>query len=524
MTRWIPSFSRQRALPRWLTMPPVFIVAPVAAAFFLRIQGAIPTLFDDDGYYHIKVAELTWRNGILQSFPWAAFTPFRDHFGDKEFLFHVFLVPFTGLGLVQGAKLATVVLDAAIVALSYYLLRVRQVRGAPVWMTLFIGAGSVFFWRMGQCRPHLGSILCVLTGLHLMARRRPMTLALVAAVYALAYTASHVILILATLAAVLHRRYLGRLALELPLAALVGLVAGHLLHPNFPHNLLIWKIQNIDFYRFAWPQGILDLGPEIKPLPLSDYLRVYFLVLGLWLFIGAAALRWQQRVSYETAVFAIGGVAFGIMAYAGGRFTEYWIPLSCVALPLLANDVGVGPADLMGRAAGRWALAGLAAVFALSAYLGLQEFLQFAHAITPSKLAYDKSLRDIAGILAREAPGEIVYHAAWSDSPALLLYNDKSRYLVMLDPIYFYYGDPYRYLLLRAINAGGVLPAAVRPVAPPGFPEPVELLPTLRTQFNTRFVVARLDFRRLIDAMRKIPGVIERYRSTQHVLFELPRS
>src|SRR3989442_3847088 len=34
--------------------------------------------------------------------------------------------------------------------------------------------------------------------------------------------------------------------------------------PNFPHNLLIWKIQNVDFYRFAWLQGALDLGPEIE--------------------------------------------------------------------------------------------------------------------------------------------------------------------------------------------------------------------------------------------------------------------
>src|SRR5207248_900183 len=138
--RWAPGSSGQLALPRWLIMPPISVVALVAAAFFVQVQSAIPTIFDDDGYYHIKVAELTARNGILRSFPWAAFTPFRDHFGDKEFLFHVFLVPFTGLGLVQGAKLATVVLDAAIVALSYHLLRVRQVRGAPLWPRLCIGA------------------------------------------------------------------------------------------------------------------------------------------------------------------------------------------------------------------------------------------------------------------------------------------------------------------------------------------------------------------------------------------------
>ena len=150
----IAASARRFALPRWLAMPPVLVVVPLAAAFFFQIQSAIPTIFEVDGYYHIKVAELTARNGILRSFPWAAFTPFRDHFGDKEFLFHVFLVPFTRLGLVRGAKLAAVVLDAAIVGLAYHLLRVRRVRGASAWMLLFVGAGSVFFWRMGQCPHH----------------------------------------------------------------------------------------------------------------------------------------------------------------------------------------------------------------------------------------------------------------------------------------------------------------------------------------------------------------------------------
>src|SRR5439155_9249877 len=157
---------------------------------------------------------------------------------------------------------------------------------------------------------------------------------------------------------------------------------------------------NVDFYRFAWLQGVLDLGPEIAPLPLSDYLRVHFLVLGLWLFIGAAALRRRRSVSYETAVFATAGVAFGIMAYTGARFTEYWVPLSCVALPLLADDVGVGPADLMGRPAGRWLLGGVAALFALIACLGLREFIHLANAFTTSQLAYDLFMQGLTVMIA----------------------------------------------------------------------------------------------------------------------------
>jgi len=142
-----------------------------------------------------------------------------------------------------------------------------------------------------------------------MARRRRSPWALLAAVYALAYT---------------RRTYLhpgdagGGAAsaqpwadrVRAPAGRAVGLVAGQLLHPNFPHNLLILEDPEHRLLPVRLAAGDPRLGPEIKPRPLSDYLRVHFLCRAR-LFIGAAALRRRQRVSYETAVFAIGGAAFG---------------------------------------------------------------------------------------------------------------------------------------------------------------------------------------------------------------------
>jgi hypothetical protein len=553
--------SPARRLRDHLEAPPRVAIALLAALLFVKLQSLVPTLFDHDGYYHIEVAALMRAHGPLRALPWAAFSMFRDHFGDKELLFHAFLIPFTWLGLIPGAKLATVLLDTAIVTLTYHLLRVHRARAPGLWMLLFVSAASLFYWRMGQCRPHLGSILCVLAGLHLLARRRPIALAALSAVYALAYTASHVILILALGAAVLHRLLpprpapvqaagaavlhrllpprptpvqaagaavlqrlsLPRLALELPLAALLGLAAGFALHPAFPHNLVIWKIQNVDFYRFAWAKDLLGLGTEIQPLAPLEFLANHLVLLSLWTFIGGLALWRWRRLTYETAVFAMGGAAFGVLAFTGARFTEYWVPLSVMALAMMARDLELGVSRLRARWLRGSAIAGAGAVLALSTVSNLGDAVRYLTALAPAREVYDASLRDIGAILAREASGEIVYHSAWSDAPALMLFNDRSRYLVVLDPIYFYTADPRRYLAFRTLNEGGTLPEMLRPLATPETPDRLEVVPTLRHLFDTRFVVARADHTRLIDALSHAPGVVVRYRSITHVLFELPK-
>src|SRR5206468_8502475 len=88
-------------------MPPpsLFACAGLVALVFLAsappfyfIYSRLPVLYDADGYYHLAVARAYAERGIFHTLDWARFSVMHDGFGDKEFLFHVVLIPFARLG------------------------------------------------------------------------------------------------------------------------------------------------------------------------------------------------------------------------------------------------------------------------------------------------------------------------------------------------------------------------------------------------------------------------------------------
>ena len=87
--------------------------AAVAAAVawgsivFAFLQWSTPHLVDRDSLYHARYAQLLPERGLARDFPWTQESVWRDRFSDKEFLFHILLVPFCrGDDPAPGAKIA----------------------------------------------------------------------------------------------------------------------------------------------------------------------------------------------------------------------------------------------------------------------------------------------------------------------------------------------------------------------------------------------------------------------------------
>jgi hypothetical protein len=59
------------------------------------IQFSSPDLPDNDGFYHIKLAEIMRTEGLRPAFPWLPLTILnaREYY-DHHFLFHMALIPF----------------------------------------------------------------------------------------------------------------------------------------------------------------------------------------------------------------------------------------------------------------------------------------------------------------------------------------------------------------------------------------------------------------------------------------------
>ncbi|MBP7088781.1 MAG: hypothetical protein KBB01_05745, partial [Candidatus Omnitrophica bacterium] len=61
--------------------------------YFGAFQFTSPTFFGIDDYYHIAVANFIKNYGPKYEFRWAQLSTFKDLFSDKDFLFHILIIP-----------------------------------------------------------------------------------------------------------------------------------------------------------------------------------------------------------------------------------------------------------------------------------------------------------------------------------------------------------------------------------------------------------------------------------------------
>ncbi|MCB0166908.1 MAG: hypothetical protein KDI79_21960, partial [Anaerolineae bacterium] len=88
------------------------------------IQFSTPNLAGNDGYYHIKLAQVMGQEGLRPPFPWLPLTVLApDRYVDHHWLYHMLLIPFTWSDLRLGAKWASVILPALTFLTGWVLLR-----------------------------------------------------------------------------------------------------------------------------------------------------------------------------------------------------------------------------------------------------------------------------------------------------------------------------------------------------------------------------------------------------------------
>jgi len=112
-------------LTGWLT-PTVFFVY------------AVHFLYGFDAYFHVHLAEIMAERGIfLKEFFWASESIWLSEWFDKEWLFHVLLIPFLSLGKIEGTQLFILAVNILIVLSLWYTCR-----------TLGLRPKAAFFWLL----------------------------------------------------------------------------------------------------------------------------------------------------------------------------------------------------------------------------------------------------------------------------------------------------------------------------------------------------------------------------------------
>ena len=495
----------------WAISAALLMVAFLAG--MAAVQYATPNMPDNDGFYHIRFAELMREESLKPEFPWLPLTILNSReFSDHHFLFHVALIPFTFGDLRLGAKLAAVLFASIAFLCVWILLRSQKVPFAVLWSLGLLAVSEAFLYRMSITRAQSLSLAVLVIGLYLMFTQRYRWLMPLAFFYVWFYDAFP-LLFIQTGIYLLATWMMERKIEARPLIyAGVGTVLGLVINPYFPDNFIF-------FLRHLVPKlaetTSVSVGNEWYPYNTKQIMENSPLALVAFL-SGTLALGLNdKRMDAKIATGFFSAIFYGILLFQSRRFIEYFPPYALIFAALVWAPLMGGLAERVtfrlrwkerqyqvGSLARGWIAAGILLVFLLpgigitlggarSSIRGSKPFTLYAEA---------------SRWLAENTPaGSRVFQSDWDDFPRLFFYNTHNSYLIGLDPTYMQLYDADLYDLWVKITRGDV-----------EFPSEY-----IYPRFGARYVLTDLKHGDFIRRADKDPGLVEVYRDQEAVIYKV---
>lgn len=479
------------------------------ATFFIGmaiVQFATPDMPDNDGFYHIKLAWLMRTEGLKPDFPWLPLSILNEaEFYDHHFLFHVALIPFTYGNLRLGAKWAAVFFSAISFLAVWYLFHRQKVPFSWLWALALLGISDAFLYRMSITRAQSLSLAVLALGLAWILEGKYKHLAVLSFLYVWFYDAFPLIIAVAGLhflaVLLMERRFEFRPLLWTG----VGIVAGLIINPYFPNNLI-----------FTWHHLLpkltdatsVSVGNEWYPYDTAQLLKNSLPALIAFI-SGAFALGLSGRkMDVRTTTSFLIALLFGLMLFKARRFVEYFPPFSLIFAAFAWSPLFLDrqPAASSPLKFSTLIQANLTVILLmLAVFVGIIKTIPATQRQIADSKPYDLYGGASLWLMQNTQPGERVFQTDWDDFPRLFFYNTHNTYLAGLDPTYLQLYDSELYDLWVSITRGNI-------------EKPSQLI---SNRFSAHFVLTDLAHQSFLHEAANDPDMVEVYRDGQAVIFEV---
>jgi hypothetical protein len=496
------SFTR-RSWKTALLAAALFVIFFAAMAW---VQFSTPDMPDNDGFYHIRLAEVMRTQGWKPDFPWLPLSILNPReFYDHHFLFHVGLIPFTLGDLRLGAKWAAVFYASLALLSIWWLLRGQRVPYAWLWALGLLAVSEAFLYRMSITRAQSLSLAVLALGFHWMLKERYHYLLALGFLYVWLYNAFPLlgaVAVMYSLAILLVER---RLELRPVVYTAAGTALGLFINPYFPDNLVF-------AFRHFLPKLTetteISVGNEWFPYTTRQLLENSTLALVAFL-SGALALGLSnRRMDTRTVAGLFLAILFGFMFFQSRRFVEYFPAFALIFAafawaPLIEQATAAGRSYPGGERSRFWRAHLPAFILGAFVLYGVVTMLPVARERVQDSKPYDLYAQASAWLQENTEKGERIFQTDWDDFPRLFFYNTSNTYLIGLDPTYMQLYNPAMYSQWVAITQGNVENPST----------------SILTDFGARYVISDLLHEGFIDQAAQDPNMEEVYRDDQAVIF-----
>ncbi len=318
------------------TGPASFLAWSLFFLLFFAYLQAQPTFPDPDSWYHLRLAMIEQQTGLPQTFPWLPHTILADHFVDHHLLYHLLLIPFLYIWPPFAAiKIFTLISALAVLAVLAVIAK-KYATGYVVLLPLFLISIPAWLFRINLAKASSLGIICFILLLHFWWQKNRLGLFLTAFFYALLYNGWIVGFLTVTILAIYEYITTKKFATCYMLHA-TGIVAGLLLNPYFPNNLIFaWQHIVATGFSHAFIGG--QSGNEWSGLTFQNGFATLG-TLGLFLLpvIVLTIVHWRQLSQITREVWLLMAV-FLVATIFSQRLLEFFVPLVILAaLITLAN-------------------------------------------------------------------------------------------------------------------------------------------------------------------------------------------
>lgn len=404
----MPKFSDPNVFSVWVVPVIVIVVLYV-------VQFSIPQIIGADGYLHWSM------RGVAQGLPQAKFSWFANYFSDKDFIYHLALLPFS------SPKFAAWFFGAFFIFTFAFISQKLSgiLTGSLVVPGLLLS--SQFLRDISEPRPVVLAMALSIIGLWSILNKKYWLGGAIALFYGMTHLSGYMMIVMALITR--DRKMTG--------FVVAGWLLSFLIHPNFPHNIYYFYLNGILVPWYAAKTGVLELGAEFFPLNTQQLVQYFPLLIpgllsGVYLWVNKNIVSKQLFIVWSVYLF-LGLVARKNLTL-GYPFFLLWLASvlkdkSPTLLGLLLTFLIVGNGTI-------------------STYNSLQQSLF-------SESVYNSHFEKVANWLKTNIPaGETIFHTNWSDSQYLIGLDPKHNFIVTLDPIYMYSWNPDLYKKYRDISFG----------------------------------------------------------------------
>jgi hypothetical protein len=442
----------KRAFSR--AFPQIAVAFTIIFCAMSWIEFAGPAILDNDGYYHIRWSRMLREAApALPAFKVLPLTTLNERdYVDHHYLFHLMLAPFTFGDMQTGAKLAAAIFSSLGLTALFALLVVWRVPFRWLWLVPLVASSEPFLYRMSMTRAPSLSVAFLGVGAYLILKRKLAWLAALSFACVWFYSLFPLILVFAAAHAVAV--YIGerRVDVSALAASSLGVLAGLLINPYFPQNLVLFRDHLL---MKATASYSVNVGQEWYPYYSWDLLGGSAVAFAIYFAALAGFKSERARRNVRPLFFLLVATMFLLLAFKSRRFIEYWPPFAVLfgaftLAPYLARASRARIREVPDRAIAALASAALlVASFPAMGVVMLQAHTSIESEADPH--AYQGASLWLA---EHVEPGSMVFNTDWDDFPMLFYYNPNNAYVVGLDPTYLYEADPQLWRLYERITLG----------------------------------------------------------------------